>query len=171
MFFFVLTVFFMLMGGELTRNFLIHAYDLGMNNGEYVFFGLELVKSTGSTNDFSWYKAGDVNNKKARSIYESFLSLAVRVPLSVEYNTFVNKVYKKATSEFDNIKSEDVSSVGEDQHASFNKRALQINALTAAFYDTALIYTWAYNRSLSQTGSVKFADVKKFLWNNIFSDG
>lgn len=96
------------MNGELTRNFLIHAYDLGMGNGEYVFFGIELVRSIGSTNDFSWYKAGDKNNKKARAIYESFFSLAVRVPISAEYSVFVNKVFKKAMSEFESINDTNV---------------------------------------------------------------
>lgn len=63
----------------------------------YVFFGVELIKSGGEANDFSWYKAGDKSNRKAKLAYESFFSLAVRVPTSPEYNLFVAKVVERAT--------------------------------------------------------------------------
>ena len=96
---FTYSVIVLLMNGELSRNFMIHAYDLGMSNGEFVFFGVELVKSTGDANDFSWYKAGDRNNRKAKIIYESFFSLAVRVPTSAEYNLFSAKVFERASEE------------------------------------------------------------------------
>ena len=64
----------------------------------YVFFGVELIRSGGEANDFSWYKAGDKNNRKAKIAYESFLSLAVRVPTSAEYSLFVAKVVERANA-------------------------------------------------------------------------
>ena len=88
------------MNGELSRNFLVKAYDLDMGNGDYVIFGVELVRSTGEANDFSWYKAGDnKNNRKAKRIYESFFSLAVRVPTSAEYSLFSTNVFQKASEQ------------------------------------------------------------------------
>lgn len=59
---------------------------------------MELIRSGGEANDFSWYKAGDKNNRKAKIAYESFLSLAVRVPISAEYNLFVAKVVERAAA-------------------------------------------------------------------------
>ena len=92
------TLFVLLMNGELSRNFMLKAFDLGMANGEYAFIGVELMHSSGKANDFSWYKAGDNrNNRKAKKIYESFLSLAVRVPTSAEYALFSSKVLQRAT--------------------------------------------------------------------------
>jgi len=67
---------------------------------QYAFFGVELIKTGGENNDFSWYKAGDKHNRKAKLIYESFFSLAVRVPTSPEYGLFASKVYEKANEEF-----------------------------------------------------------------------
>ena len=86
--------------GELVRHLLLEAHELGMGNGEYVFFGIELVKSTGTTGDFSWYQPGDKRNKQAREIYESLMMVAVRVPVSAEYTTFTHKVTQMAIDEF-----------------------------------------------------------------------
>lgn len=159
------------MNGELTRNFLVNAYDLDMNNGEYVFIGIELVKSS---NDFSWYKVGDKNNKKAKAIYESYLSLSVRVPTSSEYNIFVSDVFKRANLEFQNININHVSNQANASSSSHSKGLYsQINPLVAAFYDCIILYAYAYNRSLSSTdtGMSRNSLVTQYLWNNIFPDG
>jgi hypothetical protein len=71
-----------------------------MGNGEYAFFGIELVKSTGSYGDFSWYQPGDRRNKQAREIYESLMMVAVRVPVTPEYTTFTHKVTQMSLDEF-----------------------------------------------------------------------
>ena len=89
--------------GELTRHILIEAHELGMGNGDYVFFGVELIKQSGSASDFSWYKPGDRRNKVAREMYESLMMLAVRVPVSPEYSSFVHKVTKISSDEFGGI--------------------------------------------------------------------
>lgn len=95
--------------GEVTREMLITAHSLEMGNGEYAFFGIELIKQTGSESDFSWYKAGDRRNKIARDIYESLMIIAVRVPISPEYTSFVHKVTQLSSESFGIIaKHEDV---------------------------------------------------------------
>jgi hypothetical protein len=71
-----------------------------MGNGEYAFFGVELVKSTGSYGDFSWYQPGDKRNKQAREMYEALMMVAVRVPTSPEYTTFTHKVTQMSLDEF-----------------------------------------------------------------------
>src|SRR5699024_9112813 len=82
---------------------LIEAHELGMGNGDYVFLGVELIKQSGSASDFSWYKPGDRRNKVAREMYESLMMLAVRVPTSAEYTSFVHKVTKISSEEFGGI--------------------------------------------------------------------
>jgi hypothetical protein len=86
--------------GELVRHILLEAHELGMGNGEYAFFGVELVKSTGNYGDFSWYQPGDKRNKQAREIYESLMMVAVRVPTSPEYISFTHKVTQMSLDEF-----------------------------------------------------------------------
>lgn len=95
-----MSVIILVTTGELTRHMLLEAYDLGMGNGEYAFIGIELLKQTGSAGDFSWYKAGDRRNKIAREMYESLLMVAVRVPTSPEYASFLHKVSKLSSDEF-----------------------------------------------------------------------
>lgn len=86
--------------GENVRDILLDAYDLGMNTGDYAFVAIELIKNKRAGGDYSWYKLGDRRNKQAREMFESLLMVAVRVPVSNEYNTFVHEVAKKATAEF-----------------------------------------------------------------------
>lgn len=98
------------MNGESTRQMMIDAHGLGMGNGEYVFFGIELLKQSGSSSDFSWYKAGDRKNKIAKEMYEALMMIAVRVPTSPEYTSFVHKVSKISSEEYGKLANvEDVS--------------------------------------------------------------
>ena len=86
---------------------MIEAHSLGMGNGEYAFFGVELLKQSGSASDFSWYKAGDRRNKIAREMYETLMMVAVRVPTSPEYTSFVHRVTKVSSEEFGGISNVD----------------------------------------------------------------
>lgn len=70
-----------------------------MGGGDYAFIGVELVKSTASNGDFSWYQPGDKRNKHAREMYESLMMVNVRVPTSPEYTTFTHKVLQKSQDE------------------------------------------------------------------------
>ena len=104
----------------MVRQILLEAYDLGMNNGEYSFLGIELIKNKRSSGglynknhsdhtsdrsssvgpDFSWYVQGDRRNKQAREMFESLMMISVRVPVSSEYSSFVHEVTKRARDEF-----------------------------------------------------------------------
>lgn len=96
--------------GDLVRHILLTAHDLGMGNGDYVFIGVELISNKASTGDFSWYQAGDKRNKQARQMYEALMMVAVRVPTSPEYLSFLHKVATRSRDEFDGKGSEsDVS--------------------------------------------------------------
>ena len=96
--------------GELVRHLLLEAHDLGMGNGEYTFFTMELVKSKSSYGDFSWYQPGDKRNKAAREMYESLMVVAVRVPTTQEFSAFVHQVSQLSVQQFSTVTSEaDVS--------------------------------------------------------------
>jgi hypothetical protein len=103
-------VFVLLAAGELVRHLLLTGYDLGMGKGEYTFIGVELIQNKGANGDFSWYQAGDKRNKQAREMYEALLMVAVRVPVSPEYTSFLHKVATRSKDEFDSkVTTEDVS--------------------------------------------------------------
>jgi len=86
---------------------MIEAHDLGMTGGDYAFFGIELIKTAGSQNDFSWYKAGDRRNKIAKAAYEALFMVALRVPVSKEFDLFVLDAVKRSSEEFKKIVTKD----------------------------------------------------------------
>ena len=88
------------MNGDYVRNFLVNAHDLGMNNGEFAFFGIELLRQQGANNNFGWYRPADRNNKKAKQMFESLMTMAVRIPTSEEYSLLESKITTRATEEF-----------------------------------------------------------------------
>lgn len=119
----------------------------------YVFFGVELVRTGGEANDFSWYKAGDRNNRKAKLIYESFFSLAVRVPTSAEYNLFASKVVERAS---DSSKANAVN-VG----LGHVPNDIMIGELML-FCPTRSIHSWLHSTTLSS--STPGLTTSHFIW-------
>ena len=105
-------MFILVSTGNIVRELLLEAHNLGMGNGDYAFLSIELVKNKGSYGDFSWYQPGDRRNKQAREIFESLMLIAVRVPVSPEYGSFVHRVAKMSVDEFGGAATEaDVSMV------------------------------------------------------------
>ncbi len=144
---------------------------------------------------------GDKNNRKAKLMYESFLSLAVRVPVSAEYNLFAAKVADRAVAAqqsgtggktaavnvgghsataLDTVEAD----VGGGRSSSGRSRTSQeiangstdwfakVNPLVAAFYDAIVIYAWAHNKSLHLHENITHNEkIRKLLWDNVFTDG
>ena len=135
---------------------MIEAHSLGMGGGEYVFFGIELLKTNKESADFSWYKAGDRKNKIAKEMYESLMIMAIRVPVSPEYTSFVHKVTKLSSEEFGRMANHD-----------------DVNPVVAAFYDCVFMYAWAYNYTLAKGGDVTDGRslIRGALWDRTFPDG
>lgn len=114
------TVFILVASGDLLRKILLDAHDLGMGNGDYAFLGVELVKTRSSSSESSWYRPGDKRNKEAREMFESLLMIAVRVPTSVQYTSFVHDVVKKSTAEFGRgVTEADVSTLSETKNREY----------------------------------------------------
>ena len=127
----------MMSDGDLMRELLLAAYDLGYGNGDYAFIGLELIKGAkqASSGDVGWYKLGSRRNKEAKQMYESLMIIAVRIPVSQEFETFAHRVAKMATA----------SSTRGHRYS-----AADINPILAAFYDSIVIYASAVNQTLAQ---------------------
>ncbi|KAH9493958.1 Nitrogen permease regulator 2 [Dermatophagoides farinae] len=148
-------VIILVTNGENTRDIMIEAHSLGMGGGEYVFFGIELLKTNKESADFSWYKAGDRKNKIAKEMYESLMIMAIRVPVSPEYTSFVHKVTKLSSEEFGRMANHD-----------------DVNPVVAAFYDCVFMYAWAYNYTLAKGGDVTDGRslIRGALWDRTFPD-
>ncbi|OTF80151.1 Guanylate cyclase-like protein, partial [Euroglyphus maynei] len=160
----LLSVFFLITGTEMTRTLLIHAHDLDMIN-DYAFFGLQLLND--GDENFGWYKQGDKNNRKAKIMWDSFMTISVHVPTSPEYSLFVSKAFRKASDEFEGISDSN------------------INPLLAALYDSFCFYAWAYNKSISTSNknnnnnnnnnnnatNSNNQGINRYLWNNVFQNG
>ena len=91
-----LSVIILLVQEQVVRDILLEAYDLGMHNGEYTFIGIELIRHNREHADLPWFKVNDSRNKEARMIYEAYMTIAVRVPTSPQYNSYKYKVVKVA---------------------------------------------------------------------------
>ncbi|KAI1289814.1 Atrial natriuretic peptide receptor 1 [Halotydeus destructor] len=132
------------------------AFDLGMQDGDYAFIGIQLVENKQTFGDFSWYKSGDtVGNKKARRMFESLMVIGVRVPVSEEYAAFVSQVTRQARAEFGSTVKE-----------------IDVNPITAAVYDCLLLYAWALNQTLAMGGDGQDGrSLVRLLWNRTFHNG
>lgn len=120
-------------------------------------------------------------------MYESFLSLAVKVPTSAEYNLFAAKVAERATAAQQmgmggktaaiNVGAQEENEIlaknGRQKLANGNTDWFaKVNPLVAAFYDAIVIYAWAHNKSLYLNENIPHNEkIRKLLWNNVFTDG
>ncbi|RWS29140.1 atrial natriuretic peptide receptor 1-like protein [Leptotrombidium deliense] len=137
---------------SILRDILLSAYDMQMNNGEYTFFTMELIKSKNAGENIGWYKLGDRRNKEAKIIYEALLIVSVKIPVSAEFDLFVTNVVKSAREEFD-------SSVHIEE----------LNPVVAAFYDTVTLLAWAVNKTLVEGENPNDGTViSRKLWNSTF---
>ncbi|XP_013787766.1 atrial natriuretic peptide receptor 3-like [Limulus polyphemus] len=56
-------IFIIITTAKTLREFLLSAYALGMENGDFVFIGVDLFNTQLSLGEFSWYIPGDFRNK------------------------------------------------------------------------------------------------------------
>ncbi|RWS01056.1 atrial natriuretic peptide receptor 1-like protein, partial [Dinothrombium tinctorium] len=149
-------VFILVMGGELMRELMLNAYDLGMNNGEYVFIAIELIKQMKEGHDeFSWFRPNDRRNNDIREMYKSLLVVSVRVPTSRKYQEFILDVIRVAKSHFNQVLT-----------------PISINPMLGAFYDALLMYAWALNQTLAaKEDPSNGRKVARKLWNRMFFGG
>lgn len=142
------------------RKLLLCAHQLRMNNGEYTFLALNLGlksaravslvdtnatnatkrvapvegRSLGALQNIDWFVADDEeNNLKAREMFESLMVFSVQLPISDEYNLFVEQTLDLAHQEYPEVRF-DRSSVG---------------PVAVALHDSLLLAVEAHKRHLS----------------------
>ncbi|XP_059149224.1 atrial natriuretic peptide receptor 1-like [Physella acuta] len=137
------------------REIMIRAHEMNFDNGEYVFFNIDLFSSKNAT-EKPWYRANDTDerNTKARKAFESLMTVTLRMPTSEEYRQFSDEVKARALETFPNL------TYGTDE----------VNAFAGAFHDAVLLYARALNETLTANGSITDGSaVTRRMWNRTFS--
>ncbi|XP_005102141.2 atrial natriuretic peptide receptor 3, partial [Aplysia californica] len=104
------------------RDIMIKAHELNFDNGEYVFFNIDLFTSKNSSQK-PWLNESDTpeRNEKARKAYESLMTVTLRKPTNVKYREFSQQVKKRAEVLYKNFNF----TYGEDE----------VNSFVGAFHD------------------------------------
>ncbi|GFS02060.1 guanylate cyclase, partial [Elysia marginata] len=133
---------------------MIKAHELNFDNGEYVFFNIDLFSSKNASEQ-PWYRADDTaeRNAQARKAYEALMTVTLRKPTSDEYRAFSDQVKDRALAMFPNF------TYGEDE----------VNSFVGAFHDAVLLYALALNETLAANGSISDgAAITRRMWNRTF---
>ncbi|XP_037283872.2 atrial natriuretic peptide receptor 1 [Rhipicephalus microplus] len=128
-------VFLLAGDGEVIRQLLLDAHDLGMHDGHFAFLTAEPYKNERYFGEFSWYKEGDSRNMEVRRMYEALMILSLKIPTSPEYKQFVRQVVRNSRKEFNTTIEDSI-----------------VNVLIAGFYDCIQLYAWALNETLANGG-------------------
>ncbi|GBO29402.1 Receptor-type guanylate cyclase gcy-28, partial [Araneus ventricosus] len=130
---------------------MLAGYELGMENGEYAFLSIELLKNQLHSEQFNWYTPNDKKNKEARKMYESLMIISIRVPVREEYQIFINDVKEIAKNKFSSI-----------------LESSSINPIVGSFYDCVLLYAYSLNKTLSEVEIKEILSMARQIWNSTF---
>ncbi|GFO01839.1 guanylate cyclase [Plakobranchus ocellatus] len=137
------------------REIMIKAHELNFDNGEYVFFNIDLFSSQNTTSQ-PWYRADDTEqrNADARVAYESLMTVTLRKPTGAEYRKFSEDVKERAAQMYENF------TFGEQE----------VNSFVGAFYDAVILYALALNETLEAGGNVSDGlNITRRMWNRTFT--
>ncbi|ESP00406.1 hypothetical protein LOTGIDRAFT_140809 [Lottia gigantea] len=140
------------------REIMIKAHELNFDNGEYVFFNIDLFSSKNAS-ERPWYKADDTQerNQAARKAYEALMTVTLRKPTSPEYRKFSEEVKRRASKMYANF------TYGEEE-------VRDVNSFVGAFHDAVILYALALNETLEANGSVSDGKaITDRMWNRTFS--
>ncbi|XP_046544538.1 receptor-type guanylate cyclase gcy-28-like isoform X3 [Haliotis rubra] len=139
---------------QAVREIMIKAHELNFDNGEYVFFNIDLFSSKNDS-ERPWYKEGDdeERNNKARIAYEALMTVTLRKPTSPEYKIFSTEVKRRAKEMYENF------TYGEEE----------VNSFVGAFHDAVILYALALNETLAANISItNGSEITKRMWNRTF---
>ncbi|XP_041356301.1 atrial natriuretic peptide receptor 1-like [Gigantopelta aegis] len=139
---------------DTVREIMIRAHELNFDNGEYVFFNIDLFSSTKDIRQ-PWFRTNDtdVRNDAARAAFESVLTITLRKPTSPEYHAFSDDVKRRAEKMYPNF------TYGEDE----------VNSFVGAFHDAVILYSLALNETLADNGSISDGwAITRRMWNRTF---
>ncbi|XP_076448288.1 atrial natriuretic peptide receptor 1-like [Babylonia areolata] len=133
---------------------MIQAHELNFDNGEYVFFNIDLFTSK---SDRPWYRKEDSaeRNEKARKAYEALMTVTLRKPTSPAYQHFSKTVKEKAENMYG--------------HENFTYGEEEVNSFVGAFHDAVMLYALALNESLEAGVPVSNgSEITRRMWNRTF---
>ncbi|BFZ14046.1 hypothetical protein BsWGS_17085 [Bradybaena similaris] len=133
---------------------MIKAHELNFDNGEYVFFNIDLFSSHNATAR-PWFRQNDTEerNAKARKAYESLMTVTLRKPTSKEYRKFSEEVKARAATMYTNF------TYGEQE----------VNSFVGAFHDAVILYALALNETIEAGGNVSDGlAITRRMWNRTF---
>ncbi|XP_071098571.1 atrial natriuretic peptide receptor 1-like [Haliotis cracherodii] len=139
---------------ESVRNIMIKAHELNFDNGEYVFFNIDLFSSKNQSAR-PWYREDDSEerNAKARKAFEAVMTVTLRKPDSPEYHNFSEEVKRRASLMYKNF------TYGEEE----------VNSFVGAFHDAVILYALALNETLEANGSISDGvAITRRMWNRTF---
>ncbi|XP_052786459.1 atrial natriuretic peptide receptor 1-like isoform X4 [Mya arenaria] len=133
---------------------MIKAHELNFDNGEYVFFSIDLFSSKNESTK-PWYRENDTQerNEKAKKAYEALMTVTLRKPTSPEYKNFSREVKRRAKSRYENF------TYGEEE----------VNSFVGAFHDAVILYALALNETLQANRSItNGTEITRRMWNRTF---
>lgn len=140
---------------DAVREIMIKATDLHFDNGEYVFFNIDLFSSKAKL-ERPWHRDNDTveRNAKARKAYEALMTVTLRKPDSDEYRKFSDEVKRRGRKEYG-----DKTIYGEEE----------VNSFVGAFYDAVILYALALNETLEAGyNSSNGREITHRMWNRTF---
>lgn len=176
------------------RRLLLCAYELKMNNGEFVFLAINLglkssqgTESLGDnlsslsntknskshnqrvTQNYDWFSSEDEkNNLLAKQMFESMMIFSVELPISDEYNLFVEQTLDLAHQEYPDVRF-DRSSVSGIAVALHDSLLLAVEAQVRASQANKTIAT--NNSTDDGTFSYQKDQMAATMWNQHYADG
>ncbi|XP_055883419.1 atrial natriuretic peptide receptor 1-like isoform X4 [Biomphalaria glabrata] len=135
------------------REIMIKAHELNFDNGEYVFFNIDLFTSKNSS-ERPWYNESDTaeRNDMAKKAYEALMTVTLRKPTNEKYREFSQDVKRRA------------------EQRNFTYGEDEVNSFVGAFHDAVILYAIALNESLADNISISNgSEITKRMWNRTFT--
>ncbi|XP_071507030.1 atrial natriuretic peptide receptor 1-like [Diadema antillarum] len=138
--------------GEVVRETMLLAYDMGLINGDYAFISIEPFSNTLVFGDDSW-KQNDGRDEDAKKAYEALLTIRLYEPTTPEYREFQKELERRELRDYNWTRPT-------PDHN---------NYFASAFHDAVILYSLAVNETLAEGGDIKdgYAITRK-MWNRTF---
>ncbi|XP_064471809.1 atrial natriuretic peptide receptor 1-like [Ornithodoros turicata] len=139
---------------DTVREIMLTAAKRGMDNGDFVFFSVELFTTRNASNTKPWYREWDTNdrNKRARKAYEALLVVQTRIPETPEFGKFKTALRETARRVFD-----------------FEYSTDEVNPFVSAFHEAVILYSLAINETISEGMSItNGTHIAQKMWNRTF---
>ncbi|XP_041459161.1 atrial natriuretic peptide receptor 1-like isoform X2 [Lytechinus variegatus] len=138
--------------GELVRETMLLAYDMGLINGSYAFISIEPFSNTLVFGDDNW-KQNDGRDEDAKKAYEALLTIRLYEPDTQEYKDFQKELERREKRDYNWTRPD-------PDHN---------NYFASAFHDAVILYSLAVNETLAEGGDIRDGyKITRKMWNRTF---